>query len=167
MSSQNKETAIFFGKYSPLSNHHPSPFNFRGNNYATVEQYLAVAKAKIANNQALVDTALSSPNPVDCKMILNSMKDTCTQEWQEQRSTCLMEALRAKFLQNEDLAKYLGETSPLHLGEASRDPVWGIGFRLTDSEAHNTEKWNTEGNLLGKSLMEIREELNRARQTPI
>lgn len=92
-----EDSLTFFGKHSPLSNHHPSPFVHQGTHYATVEQYLAVAMAKISGNRALVDKALTLPNLSDSKAILNSLRESCPQEWQEQRADVLMEPCEANF----------------------------------------------------------------------
>lgn len=81
------------------------------------------------------------------------------QEWEDQCSSIIMEALRGKFLQNEHLSKYLRDTFPLTLGEASQDPVWGIGHKLFDDHAKIQDNWLDRGNLLGRSLMEIRNEI--------
>lgn len=153
------EALTFFGRYTPLSNHHRSPFRINGILYNTVEQYLAVARASLAGKKDLKARALSQPDPADSKKILNTLKNDHIQEWEDQRATVLMEALRSKFLQNNYLAKYLKETSPLLLGEASRDPVWGTGLNLSDEDTTDHTKWKAQGNLLGHSLMEIRGEL--------
>lgn len=66
--------------------------------------------------------------------------------------------LRGKFSQNSTLLKYLGDTHQLRLGEASRDPKWGIGMSLEDKEALDPAKWLPSGNLLGRALTKIRDE---------
>lgn len=70
-----------------------------------------------------------------------------TREWEEQIAMVLVEALQGKFLQNAPLAKCPKETHPRHLGEASREPVWGTGLYLSDKETINRTKWNKQGNL--------------------
>lgn len=110
------ESIAFFGKYTPLSNHHRSPFRINGVLYNTVEQYLAVARASLLGKKDLKESALSLPDPIDSKKILNSLKNDHAKEWEDQRATVLMEALRNKFNQNNLLANYLKETYPLHLG---------------------------------------------------
>lgn len=157
--ARSEDSLAFFGKHSPFSNHHPSPFSIKGTSYATVEQYLAVAKAKMVGDKEQMDKALSQPNPLDSKSILNHLRDSNPQEWQEQSPEILTEALRGKFRQNENLASALKKSHPLSLGEASTDPTWGIGFKLNDRRALTQAEWNLDGNLLGRALMEIRREL--------
>lgn len=154
-----EEALAFFGRYTPLSNHHRSPFQVNGVLYNTVEQYLAVARASLSGKKDLKEQALTQPDPVDSKKILNTLRDDHIEVWEEQRATVLMEALRHKFRQNNYLAKYLQETHPLLLGEASRDTVWGTGMSLSEDNTTDHTKWNAQGNLLGRSLMELRAEL--------
>lgn len=65
----------------------------------------------------------------------------------------------AKFKQNKGLLDFLLSTKNLLLGEASKNPCWGIGMTLEDREVTDALKWNKDGNLLGKTLMSIRAEL--------
>lgn len=80
-----------------------------------------------------------------------------------------MMALRAKFFQNRDLARFLMDTYPRLIGEASKNEVWGIGLSLDNKDVLDSSKWRKEGNLLGTSLAKVREELfdrqNRAGAT--
>lgn len=69
-----------------------------------------------------------------------------------------MQGLRQKFKQNQNLLKYLKNTQQLKLGEASRDPKWGIGLSLDDPDVLDDTKWTSTGNLLGRSLTKIRQE---------
>lgn len=156
---RSDEAIIFFGRYSPLSNHHCSPFNLEGISYTSVEHFLAVKRATLAGNQDLLDEALSHTNPSDSKATLNLLKDDHVQEWEESRSSLLLSALRCKFSQNSLLGTYLRVTYPLYLGEASRDPVWGIGFGLSEKVVPPYSTWIKDGNLLGCSLSKVRGEL--------
>lgn len=45
-----------------------------------------------------------------------------------------MTALRAKFKQNTNLCKFLCDTYPKRLGEASVNQKWGIGMPLTNPD---------------------------------
>lgn len=156
---RSEEAIIFFGRYSPLSNHHCSPFTLDEVPYISVEHFLAVKRATLSGNQDLLDEALSHTNPSDSKAILNLLKEDHPQEWEESRSSLLLSALRCKFTQNKLLGTYLRATYPLYLGEASRDPVWGIGSGLSEKEIPSYSLWPKEGNLLGRSLCQIRGEL--------
>ena len=71
----------------------------------------------------------------------------------------MVEALRLKFNQNAYIRKELIKTKPRILYEASPyDKIWGIGFCYRD--AINQNESNFGQNLLGKALMQIRDELS-------
>lgn len=155
------EAVAFFGRFSPLSNPHMSPFIINDTKFQSVEQFLAVARARLSGDAELLERALSCSNPADCKGILNALRDDHTQEWEESRAPVLMKALRGKFNQNGHLGTYLKNTYPRRLGEASRDIVWGIGLELKDRDVTQHSAWHPGGNLLGRLLMTVRDELMR------
>lgn len=159
---RSDETVVFFTRYSPLSNHHRSPFTLEGTSYVCVEQFLAQQKALLAGNQQLAERAMESPDPADHKVVLNILKKENHEnqdQWKEKAKEIIPKAIRAKFFQNHHLASFLVGTFPRVIGEASTDRVWGIGLRLEDKEVLNESAWGREGNLLGRTLAEVRQEL--------
>lgn len=160
LATRHSETVvIFFGRASPLSNHHHSPFLLEDHHFACVEQFLAWNRAKLTGNEQLSSKALSSPNPAVCKGILNELHHTNSAAWDEQLDRIIEAALTAKFTQNQDLGSFLVNTRPRKLGEASLNPKWGIGLKIIDKNAMDPAKWKEGGNLLGNKLMKIREKL--------
>lgn len=101
---------------------------------------------------------MEASDPLVAISILNSLKRDHSQEWDKRVEKILLLGLREKFKQNPKLLKYLGDTKPLTLGEASKDPKWGIGFSLEEKEVLDTSKWIPTGNLLGCILMRVRGE---------
>lgn len=156
---QSADAVAFFGRDSPFSNHFQCDFEAGGLSFNCVEQYLAYHKAKLANNRGIATKVMRASDPAEHKRALNSMKDAIPDEWKEKAEGIILGGLRAKFRQNEHLSKLLLATHPRKLGEASRDPVWGTGFQLNDDKVLDVEAWNKEGNLLGRSLEKVREEL--------
>lgn len=160
ISNPKSENAIaFFSKYSALSNHHPSIFNLNGQEFHNMEHYLAFNKATLSGQQAVIDRALQATDAKEAKAVLNFLKEDHPREWSDQVESTTLEGLRAKFLQNSHLMSFLRETKPLLIGEASRNERWGVGMDLDNPELLDTTKWNPAGNLLGKCLMSIRDEL--------
>lgn len=151
---------VFFSRFCPLSNHYPSTFTVEGKTFNNVEQYLAYRKAKTSNQDTLITKALASKDPVEAKSILNTLRNDHREEWERDRQEIITTALKAKFKQNKVLMDFLCNTKDLLLGEASKDPCWGIGMTLEDQEVTINSKWNKNGNLLGKTLMAIRTDLN-------
>lgn len=156
---KSDKVTIFFTKNSPLSNHHASPFSLEGQRFVCVEQYLAVHRAFLANDKASARQAMGHSDPVQHKLILNALKNNQPEVWKEKAEGIILEATRAKFTQNSHLADFLVATHPLQIGEASMDEFWGTGLTLENKEAMNPAKWSKNGNLLGRTLERIREEL--------
>lgn len=156
---RTEETVVFFTKFSPLSNHYRSPFSLEGTTYNCVEQYLAQQKALLADNQQLAERAMECNDPADHKVILNTLKQETQERWKEKAEEIIPKAIRAKFSQNPQLAAFLVETAPRRIGEASTDGVWGIGLKLEDKNVLGEASWRKEGNLLGKTLSLIRQEI--------
>lgn len=156
---RSNDAIVFFSKYSALSNHHPSPFCEQGETFQHMEQYLAAKRAQLSGRDDLIQRAASANDPKVAKAILHSLRDDHPTEWEQQVQEITVKGLRAKFSQNKHLLTFLKETGQLQIGEASNNPRWGIGLELENPDVLDTSKWNTAGNLLGKSLMKIRAEL--------
>lgn len=163
---RSTEAIVFFTKHSPLSNHHHAPFNLNGREYACVEQYLAVSKAKLAQDPDLGKRAMESNDPADHKVILNKLRSKVQEQWAVQAPEIILPAIRAKFSQNEHLSNFLIETHPLAIGEASKDPIWGVGLHLEHENVLDINCWERHGNLLGNTLAQVRAELMEAMFNP-
>lgn len=159
--SKSDHAIAFFSKYSPLSNHHPSQFMVEDNTFQNMEQFLAYKRAIISDDNSAVQRALELTDPVEAKAILNSLKQDHIQEWENNRSNMAEQGLRAKFEQNKHLSDFLLSTQNLQIGEASPNKVWGVGMTLENKNILDTSKWPASGNLLGKLLMKIRNELQQ------
>lgn len=155
----SEEACIFFTKHSPFSNHFSSSFTLEGVQFSCIEQYLAVQKAHLADNKDLAREAMGSSNPADHKVVLNKLKTQVSDEWKNKAPEFIKAAVKAKFTQNPHLTKFLLDSYPLQIGEASRDSFWGIGLSLESPDALDMTKWAAGGNLLGRSLVSLREEL--------
>lgn len=162
---RSDNTMVFFSKFCVLSNHYPSDFTINGTEYHNVKQYLAVHRAKLSGDENIIQKALNANQPIEAKVILNSLQEDHKQEWQQMVPELALEGLRAKFMNNRQLANYLCDTKPLLLGEASRDKTWGIGRTLEEEDVLDHSKWLKEGNLLGRTLMKVRDELLAERDT--
>lgn len=102
--------------------------------------------------------ALETQDAAEAKTILNKLKKNCPKQWNDRVPEIVLEGLREKFKQNQYLFDLLISTRGLKLGEASKDAFWGIGMTLNDPQVLDHTKWLPKGNLLGRSLMEVREE---------
>lgn len=156
---KSDQVLVFFTKFSVFSNHSPSTFSHQDKIFHNMEQFLAFKRAEISQQPDLAERALQANDPAEAKAILHFLRNDHAQEWQTIREETAAEGLREKFLQNPALAEFLKSTQDYQLGEASKNPVWGVGMSLEDDEILDTTKWDDSGNLLGKLLMRIRSEL--------
>lgn len=143
----SEQACVFFTKHSPFSNHFPSPFTRDGLRFSCIEQYLAVQKAHIADNKDLAREAMGSSDPADHKVVLNKLRSEVSSQWKTQAPQLIKTAVTAKFSQNPQLTKFLLDSHPLQIGEASRDTFWGIGLSLESPDALDTSKCTPGGNL--------------------
>lgn len=82
-------------------------------------------------------------------------------QWSAVRQQIVYEGLLEKFRQNQSLLQELLATAPHLLAEcAVHDRIWGIGLSMTDSDRFSPEKWRGQ-NLLGYTLMQVRDELSK------
>lgn len=158
-SPRSDEALAFFTSSSILSNHHPSTFVIGEETFQSVEQFLAFRKAELSGKDMWIDKASKARDPVQAKFILNQLKNDHVEEWDQRVEEIATEGLRAKFQQNKSLREFLCSTNNLLLGEASKNPRWGIGLELSDENVLDHTKWSTTGNLLGRTLMKVRGEL--------
>lgn len=156
---ETDDVLVFFSRFCFLSNHHPSTFKLEDNTYQCMEQYLAFKKAEMAQRHDLMQRALRTGDPVEAKSILNMLRHGNSQDWEIAREDITIRGLRAKFEQNKHLAELLMDTRQITLGEASKDPCWGVGFTLDQPQILDNSNWNASGNLLGRALMRVRSEL--------
>ena len=80
--------------------------------------------------------------------------------WSAIRYKVVKDLNRQKFLQNQELMDELINTENITLAEgAFYDKIWGIGLSKTHQDAQYPSRWRGQ-NLLGKLLMELRNEFN-------
>lgn len=151
---------VFYGRDSKFSNHYRCNFEWDNKVFSSIEQYLAFRRSCIAGRRDLASQVMRSQDPADSKRIMHTLSQSATeQKWLEQRKDILFSGLIAKFSQNEYLLRYLLKSEQRQLGEASTNLAWGIGLTLRDKSVLDPSKWVGE-NLLGVTLMEVREELS-------
>ena len=138
--------------YGVFSNLYRRAIEFEGREYATAEHaYQAGKPAK----DVVRDWILSAPSPSLLAMAAHGLYSwDVVPNWANIKFDRMRRVLHAKFSQHPDLAKLLTETKNARLVESGRVPnsvnkTWG--------------EVNGKGqNMLGKLLMELREELAKA-----
>ena len=155
---ENESEIYFWGKNSFLSNFHSLriPFNEDKHQFTSSEQYLQYHKAKFFNDEKAMKSILESDDPSFQKRVrVNGYKET---EWYRIAPGIMREGLRKKFESDPKLKAALVNTGNKALIEASpSDKFWGIGCGLHTQKI--TQKNNCGKNILGKTLMKVRDDL--------
>lgn len=160
---EKKNVVFFYGVRNAngeFSNHHICSFKVNGNTFCCVEQYMMAQKALIFRDFQVFNKIMNSKNPVEMKHLGREVKNYRSSVWDEVREKVVKTAVFAKFSQNEYLKEKLLGTGEKLIAEANpTDRIWGIGMSKSDKEVMlKMDEWGS--NLMGKILMEVREELN-------
>lgn len=155
------DVTCFWGRASPLSNHHPAPIQFQGIRYPTAEHFYFHQMALFAGQHIIARQILSDEDPVKAKAtskVLVSDKELMD-KWRTEKDATMYLVVTQKFSQNELLRKFLLNTGSSKLAEASPyDHYWGTGLNLRHSDAFSPTAW-TGSNKLGLILEKVRAEL--------
>ena len=157
-----KENVIaFYGKDDYMSNHYESKFMLDGSIFRHVEQAMMFLKAKLFGDDEMAMKIFNSYNPKRCKELGRRVRNFEQNVWDDNKCDIVKRCVRAKFKQNVELNKKLRDTKNALIVEASpHDDIWGVKLHKNDIKVTNPNKWKGK-NLLGKIIMEVREEINQ------
>jgi ribA/ribD-fused uncharacterized protein len=139
----------FHGEYSFLSNFHPSPIEFEGIVYPTVEHAFQAAKS---NDQEERRVIAAKETPGKAKRAggrRGIIKDFDFDAWEAKKVEVMTSLCRLKF-EDPDLRALLKATGDHELQEGNswNDTFWGVSL-----------KTGKGSNTLGHILMKIRDEI--------
>lgn len=135
-------TKADYGCFSNFSRH---PVFLKGKRWETSEHYFQAQKFVGTRHEEKVRNTL---NPKEAANMGRDRKLPLRPDWESVKDDIMREAVRAKFTQNESCRETLLSTGDATLVEHTvNDSDWGDGGDGTGK------------NMLGKILMEIREEL--------
>ena len=144
-----------------LSQWQPCVFEIDGVTYNCAEQYMMHCKALLFGDTAMAERILSAGTPREQKLMGQRVQGFDSAVWEREREGIVFRGNTAKFSQNSGLRKKLLRTGDKTLVEASpHDIIWGIGLAADDPDALDPDKWRGQ-NLLGKTLMAVRERLRK------
>lgn len=148
----------FFTDQAPFSNFYKTRFYYKGYNLQFSEQGFMIEKALLFDKSKASLIAYET-HAYQVKMLGRKVRNYNDTKWNEVRYDKMVEVLRAKFSQNEDLKQILLETGDRTLVEGSPyDKIWGVKIDWQDDKI--LDEKNYKGlNLLGKALMQVRSEL--------
>lgn len=144
-----------------LSNWFESSFKIDNIEFSSMEQYMMYEKAVLFNDMEIASQILKLSDAATVKSLGRAVRNYNDVLWNGVRQIVIYKGLIQKFSQNESLKKQLLETSPHILAEcAVNDKIWGIGLSMKDENRFNMKKWSGQ-NLLGFTLMQVRNDLER------
>ena len=135
-----------YGCFSNFSKH---GFTLGGKPWQTVEHYFQAQKFPGTPHEYEIQIA---PDPMTAKKLGQSRDFPLRPDWEAVKDAVMLDAVRAKFEQHEDIKAVLVGTGSETLIEAARnDSYWGYG---PDGKGQNK---------LGLTLMAVRDELGTMR----
>jgi ribA/ribD-fused uncharacterized protein len=132
-------------EYGGFSNFAPFPIDLDGQRWPTSEHYFQAQKFDDTRHQEAIRNEKS---PIIAARMGRDRKKTLRPDWESVKVEMMKKALRAKFTQHKEIRSILLSTGDATIIEhTENDRYWGDGG---DGNGQN---------MLGKLLMEIRDEL--------
>lgn len=144
--------------WEEFSNWYESKMNIDGIEYDTVEKYMMAMKAKLFGDFEVQKEIMKTTHQAKIKALGRKVRNFDPVIWDNHKYQIVYKGNYEKFTQHQDLKERLLSTGDAILVEASPyDKVWGIGSN--DPKVIADESlWKGE-NLLGKILMEVRDDI--------
>uniref|UniRef100_A0AC35UBD8 DUF1768 domain-containing protein n=1 Tax=Rhabditophanes sp. KR3021 TaxID=114890 RepID=A0AC35UBD8_9BILA len=115
----------------------------------------------IFNDKESASNILFEIVPRELKKLGRKVVDFDQSIWNEKSFLYMKMGLKAKFSQNRTLQRILLATEDATIVECAPNKLtWDIGYGMKDPKRFDRMKWKGQ-NLLGKALMEVRQELRR------
>jgi ribA/ribD-fused uncharacterized protein len=135
--------------YGYLSNFAPHPITMDGKLWPTSEHWFQAQKFSGTNVEAeMMEAIRLEPSPMKAVLLGRDRSKPRRENWSSLRDDLMRQAVRAKFAQHADIrASLLSTGDALIVEHTTNDDYWGDGGD------------GSGANMLGKILMEVREEL--------
>lgn len=152
-------------EYSYMSNWYKTSFEYGMRTYNCVEQYMMYQKAAIFKMWDIAEEIMNTDDPATMQKLGRTKSENFDAKvWEDTCYEVVKCGVLHKFEQNKELREKLLSTGQSILVEcAGSDTKWGIGINIRDDSWKNVANWKGR-NLLGRALMEVREELRRRSQ---
>ena len=155
-SKQGNGVYLFASSHAILSNLYSNvDFKIASSTYCSTEQYYQYKKATYFNDDQTAAKIMAERNPYKILQLGKTVKEYDESKWLPRAEQVLFTANIAKFMQNEHAREVLLSTGKDHIGEATHDPVFGIGTNIHDPQALNKTTWSGK-NLFGQVLEKVR-----------
>jgi ribA/ribD-fused uncharacterized protein len=131
--------------------------------FATAEHWMMFNKATLFGDHACAAAILAAPDARAARDIGRRVRGFRVDAWNAVRLSVATAGARAKAAAHASVRDALLASGDAVLAEASpTDAVWGIGMRAEDPRSDDPSAWPPGGNLLGRVLIAVREELRAA-----
>ena len=158
ISERETDTHLYFLR-GVLSNFEKCYIKYKGHLFATTEQAFMWEKAVFFNDHESASKILKEENPAKAKKLGREVKNFDDSKWSKVCYEIMYKINYEKYFQNTRLKNILLNTGDKILVETNfRDTRWAIGLSAEDDRVLDESQWQGE-NLLGKVLMQVRQEL--------
>ena len=158
ISERETDTHLYFLR-GVLSNFEKCYIKYRGHLFATTEQAFMWEKAVFFNDHESASKILREENPAKAKKLGREVKNFDDSKWSKVCYEIMYLINYEKYFQNTRLKNILLNTGDKMIIEANpKDTRWGVGLSAEDDRVLDESQWQGE-NLLGKVLMQVRDEL--------
>ena len=147
----------FKSEHNPMSNLYPCAITHNGNEYTSIEHAFQHDKALSSGHQKADEIKLTT-NPYDLMKLGKQV--TPGPDWNKGSTNLLYKLLKQKF-SDPVKARSLTKTAKWHLYECTQHPIYGVGRHPGNVQSLTIDTVKG-GNLLGKLLEKIRDELIKA-----
>lgn len=143
-----------------FSQWHATTFTLEDETFATAEQWMMFAKARLFGDENVARAILQTSDPANQKRLGQTVSGFEQGRWNQWKIDIVYRGNLAKFSQNTGAARQLRATAPAMLVEANpRDWIWGVGLQLDDPAVHDPGQWKGT-NILGRVLTAVRDTLD-------
>lgn len=138
-----------------LSNWHETRFSLDSRTFDTSEQAFLYLKAMTSGDEATALRVFAMSDPTYFARLSKQIRPFDARSWAGRRESVMRQCVREKFSQDEKAKSLLLATGDATIVCCSRNPLWGCGFEITQTERLEPSKWPGQ-NLLGTILMDTR-----------
>jgi ribA/ribD-fused uncharacterized protein len=153
-----EQTVVFSSKFAVFSNLHKCKVTVEGREFNSTEQLIQFSKARLFNDEQCANKILQESDTFTQMMLGKKVRKFNSDTWEAKAKDILFRANLAKFSQNGYAREALVKTGSKLLGEATRNPIFGIGHTLNSKTVSDNTTWKCQ-NLMGEVLCEVREKL--------
>jgi ribA/ribD-fused uncharacterized protein len=157
---ESSEYVVFYEGDSPFSNFYPiSPPPGESPAFTSSEHFFMYQKALQFGDDDMARRILAARKPVQARRLGRQVRNFDDAVWTARRYDVMVDALRYKMHVCPEFCDALRATIGRRLVEGSpTDRVWGVGIAKDDPAIFDEANWRGQ-NLLGKALMQVRQEL--------